>query len=319
MHAMICMRTGQYNAVLQLPAWKTSFNCRSAQRTSELPKRHRRSHQETERSPAAKSLWLQRKICWGALASTEEMPLIFPRSQHRTQSPSIATCWGECGVCLKEQPLWIITSEPAAQVRQQSTTYFKQREQHQNELLYVALSLSLVHKNRYIQGLDAQTLLSIPPETPLWYSRHRNNWFFSHPAYINWDRKFIALIQRQILKLCLQNFNRSTEKTHCGFLDRDCSNWTQTTKAQRHKLRTVTHAKKIIFAHITCGIRIIYTAILSPFFLSVHLPAANPQVYTFCRLFASKCTKMTPPASNDRSTFEKRICHSSLVVTKLQI
>lgn len=177
-------------------------------------------------------------------------------------------CWGgERGVCLKEQSLWIITSEPASQVRQQSTTYFRQREQHQNELLYIVLSLSLLHKNRYIQGLDAQTFLSVPPETSSWYSSRRNNWFFSCPAYINRDRKFIALIQRQILKLCLQNFNRSTEKTHCVFLDRDCSNQTQTTKAQRHKLRTVTHTKKIIFAHITCGIRIIYTATFPPFFV----------------------------------------------------
>lgn len=171
---------------------------REAQRTPELPKRHWRSHQEMEHilcgctGIASEGLQQAQEKC---------LCLLLPGSQCRTQSPSIATCAeGNCGVFLKEQFLSIITSEPGKATEH---NLLSKKQQHQNKLHYLVLSLSLAHKNRYVQGLDAQTFLSIPPETSLWYSSCRNSWFFSHPAHINRDRKFIALIQRQILKLCM--------------------------------------------------------------------------------------------------------------------
>lgn len=113
------------------------------------------------------------------------------------------------------------------------------------------------------------------------------------------------------------------QRKHTVVFWTDCSNQTQTTKAQRHKLRTVTHAKKIIFAHITCGIRIIYTAISPPpppfFFFCQCTSQQQTLRSTLSADYLLQNTKIILPDSNGRSTFEKLICHSSLVVTNPQV
>lgn len=124
MHAVICMRTGQYNGVLQPQVWKTSCDCREAQRAPELAKATnipiRKCHTlSCSQEPVE---YLLR-----APASTGETPLRLPGSQCRTQSPSPAgRCWERNTVCFWRISFYELSPLPDTQVRQQSTAYFHQ-------------------------------------------------------------------------------------------------------------------------------------------------------------------------------------------------
>lgn len=149
-------------------------------------------------SSAAKGWWLHRNICWGAPASTGEMPLILPGSQCRAQTlpqPRV------------ERGMWCLPGNYHLWARYPG----KATEHNSLSAKTTAPEWSTVNAHfpslgtweQVCPGPGSQTFLPVPPETSLQYSSCRNNWFFSNSAHINRDRKFIALIQRQILTFCM--------------------------------------------------------------------------------------------------------------------